>query len=238
MLQTTYFRIRRYATGDPYNMCRFVQGSSLSKLDKHRSQIIDLLKQNLQKTKIFDAIVASGYTGKKSALHEYCRKLVKELSLPYTPKKNTIGVIVKSFPQDTHSVTSTAIFKNLWSGKKLESADKEYLFNKYPALTELEECITHFRQIYQNKDPKLLDEFVALYSKSKIKYLASFANGMKSDLDAVINSVISPLSNGFVEGNINRLKTIKRVMCGRADIALLEAKVVVCRPNSVYTAYG
>jgi len=58
------------------------------------------------------------------------------------------------------------------------------------------------------------------------------------DIDAVANSVTSLLSNGFVEGNNNRLKVIKRVMYGRAGTPLLTAKVVTHRSNSVYTAYG
>jgi len=56
--------------------------------------------------------------------------------------------------------------------------------------------------------------------------LASFANGLIQDKDAVTNSVISELSNGFVEGNNNKVKVIKRSMYGRAKIKLLSAKVV------------
>ena len=41
LLCTTYFRIRRYARGGPYNMCRFTQGSPSSILDRFRSEIID-----------------------------------------------------------------------------------------------------------------------------------------------------------------------------------------------------
>jgi transposase len=58
------------------------------------------------------------------------------------------------------------------------------------------------------------------------------------DIAAITNAVTSPLSNGFVEGHNNRLKAIKRVMYGRAGTELLEAKVVTCRPHSVYKAYG
>lgn len=44
----------------------------------------------------------------------------------------------------------------------------------------------------------------------------SFVRGLKSDIDAVRNAIIDSWSNGFVEGNINRLKTKKREMYGRA----------------------
>ena len=135
----------------------------------------------------------------------------------------------------------SSIAKRINSNKrthKKRSTDTEYIFAKYPALTELENSILHFRQIFDEKNPKLLDWFIAIYSKSPIKYLSSFANGLLMDIDAVANSVTSPLSNGFVEGNNNRLKVIKRVMYGRAGTPLLTAKVVAHRSNSVYIAYG
>lgn len=41
------------------------------------------------------------------------------------------------------------------------------------------------------------------------------------------NAVVSPLSNGFVEGINNRTKMIKRVMYGRCGIDLLSAKIIL-----------
>ena len=125
-----------------------------------------------------------------------------------------------------HYITRNDLFKHLWSGEKLEATDVEFLFREYPFLEELNNCIINFREIYNEKNTKMLDWFIALYSGSSLKSLASFANGLLTDIDAVGNSVTSPLSNGFVEGNNNRVKVIKRVMYGRAGIKLLTAKIV------------
>ncbi|WP_157862845.1 transposase [Desulfofarcimen acetoxidans] len=46
------------------------------------------------------------------------------------------------------------------------------------------------------------------------------------DFIAVKNSVISEYSNGFIEGNNNRLKMIKHTMYGRAGLDLLRAKII------------
>lgn len=51
--------------------------------------------------------------------------------------------------------------------------------------------------------------------------------GLKKDIDAIENAVVSPLSNGFVEGINNRTKMIKRVMYGRCGIELVSAKIVL-----------
>jgi hypothetical protein len=59
-----------------------------------------------------------------------------------------------------------------------------------------------------------------------MKNLRSFASGLLSDIDAVRNAVTSTLSNGFVEGQNNKTKAIKRTMYGRASIKLLRVKVL------------
>ncbi|MDF0544878.1 transposase [Sphingobium sp. H39-3-25] len=43
---------------------------------------------------------------------------------------------------------------------------------------------------------------------------------------AVRNAIVSPWSNGQTEGQITRLKLIKRQMYGRAKLDLLQARVV------------
>jgi transposase len=57
-------------------------------------------------------------------------------------------------------------------------------------------------------------------AKSKISALTGFANGIKQDLDAVTNALSLPWSNGQTEGQVNRLKLIKRQMYGRANFGI------------------
>ena len=56
--------------------------------------------------------------------------------------------------------------------------------------------------------------------------LKRFAKGIQSDFEAVNNAVITPYSNGQVEGQVNRLKNIKRRMYGRAGFELLRRMVI------------
>ena len=68
--------------------------------------------------------------------------------------------------------------------------------------------------------------FIEKYKNSGIKALASFAAGLEKDIEAVENAVSSDLSSGFVEGTINKLKTVKRMMYGRCHRELLAAKMM------------
>lgn len=47
------------------------------------------------------------------------------------------------------------------------------------------------------------------------------------DLKAVANSIKYNVSNGIVEGYVNKLKEVKRTMYGRAKIELLKRKMVM-----------
>ncbi len=63
-------------------------------------------------------------------------------------------------------------------------------------------------------------------AKCGIKEIAGFAWGLKQDQKAVTESMNSEWSNGQVEGQVNRLKVIKRQMYGRANFDLLKARVL------------
>lgn len=54
----------------------------------------------------------------------------------------------------------------------------------------------------------------------------SFANGLKRDLAAVRAALSLPWSTGPVEGQISRVKTIKRMMNGRSGFDLLRHRVL------------
>lgn len=54
----------------------------------------------------------------------------------------------------------------------------------------------------------------------------SVANGVTKDKAAVTAAIASPWSNGQTEGQITKLKLVKRQIYGRAKLALLEARLI------------
>ena len=54
----------------------------------------------------------------------------------------------------------------------------------------------------------------------------SFVQGIRQDFDAVYQAMSSSWSNGQTEGQVNRLKNIKRQMYGRASFGLLRLRVL------------
>ena len=64
-------------------------------------------------------------------------------------------------------------------------------------------------------------------SKIALAGLKNFANGLLRDIKAVENAIHQPWSNGAVEGHVNRIKSIKRQMYGRASFELLRRKIIL-----------
>jgi transposase len=56
--------------------------------------------------------------------------------------------------------------------------------------------------------------------------LSSFGNGIRADLAAVMAALVEPWSNGQTEGQITKLKLVKRQMYGRAKLDLLRARLL------------
>lgn len=86
--------------------------------------------------------------------------------------------------------------------------------------------VMRFRAIMRNRDVGALNGWIKEASYCGIHAMQQYARTLKADLDAVRNAVIEPWSNGQAEGQINRLKTIKRAMFGRAGIELLRARML------------
>ncbi len=61
---------------------------------------------------------------------------------------------------------------------------------------------------------------------SQIPELESYAAGLDRDQGAVLAALTLKWSNGQTEGQVNRLKTLKRQMYGRANFDLLRKRVL------------
>ena len=92
-----------------------------------------------------------------------------------------------------------------------------------PDLTIARTLIDDFQTMIRSKAAAKLDSWL---KSAKASLVGSFANGVEKDIDAVRNAITSPWSNGQTEGQITKLKLIKRQMYGRAKIDLLQARLV------------
>ncbi|MBN2296606.1 MAG: transposase [Pirellulales bacterium] len=79
----------------------------------------------------------------------------------------------------------------------------------------------------RNKKAEILGDWIARARAIEgTGELNRFAKGISDEFSAIQAALSLPWSNGQVEGQVNRLKLIKRQMYGRANFDLLRQRVL------------
>ena len=90
-------------------------------------------------------------------------------------------------------------------------------------LVEAREVVADFQAMIRRKAPAELDPWI---ERAKSSLVAALANGVTKDKAAVSAAIFSGWSNGQTEGQICKLKLVKRLMYGRGNLDLLQARVI------------
>jgi transposase len=102
------------------------------------------------------------------------------------------------------------------------------LLDRCPELAAAAGLVRSFADMLTNLRGDQLHAWIATAQQAELPGVTGFATGLTSDLDAVTAGLTLPHSSGPVEGNVNRIKLIKRQMYGRAGFDLL--RNVFCSP--------
>jgi len=160
--------------------------------------------------------------------------------LPLLPKSvpNRSAATAPKQAGNTHSPNNTRTQRRLDSkllgrlcfrkGKPGEE-ELEMLFNARAEWDEFDRAFPlaeEFVKIIRGQGSMTIGLWIVKAFNSGIKELKSFANGLQKDFLAVREAAVSPWSNGQTEGQVNRLKSLKRQMYGRAKFDLLKARVL------------
>ena len=92
-----------------------------------------------------------------------------------------------------------------------------------PELADAVGVAKRLRRVLRKESDEPLKDVLAVAENTT---LADFAANLRRDLDAVQAALDTPWTTSPVEGQVNRLKTIKRSMYGRAGFVLLRARVL------------
>ena len=95
-----------------------------------------------------------------------------------------------------------------------------------PEAGDLRLIALSFRSALTSENSTKLRQWIESAKRCEFGPVVRFAYGLQKDISAVTAAVESSWSTGQVEGQINRLKMIKRQMYGRAGFQLLRARVL------------
>lgn len=232
MLNTSRTTVKKYfGMSEPVAPQRVYRNNYEKHLD-----IIEVGMQNQQtRAAIFHKMKQSGFRGEYSAFNswfkitftEYCKssqtrgcannQLFKMSRLRFnrmTPRRLSIHVCN---PQWGVCIKSGALSDDYILANEIIGPNK--------LLCNLRNLATSFKQLLKQTDPQILDLWMIQAENSGLDKIKSFVRGINMDRQAVENAIKYKWTNGVVEGNVNRLKSKKREMYGKASFELLRRKV-------------
>lgn len=108
-----------------------------------------------------------------------------------------------------------------------EQADLARILDRCPALRTVDRLVSDFGGMLRQRRGQHLDTWIAKARAGGIPQIQGFAAGLGKDYDAVRGGLTLAWSSGAVEGNVTKLKAIKRAMYGRANFDLLRRRVLL-----------
>jgi transposase len=178
---------------------------------------------------IFRKIKKKGFRGTQRGLGFRFGTIYKE------GKQNngeaTLSSMRRQHLHQTVSPRKLAIYLTNKNYNKILTPDEvdwcEKIREKNSLVGELWTLSKRFREMFEEKSIIRFREWVDQVMHSSFNSLKCFVKGLIRDFQAVKAAIINKDNNGQTEGNVNRLKNIKRQMYGRAGFELLRRKVVL-----------
>ena len=175
--------------------------------------------QNIHK--LYDEVVAQGFAGNYMSVYRAMKKLLKD------------GMIVKavapvSIPIPNLSVT-TATWLLVHPDDRLDDDQRRLRDTLCQISQDIKlaySLVQSFCTLLRERQGDQLDSWLEKAERCGLDVFRNFAAGLRKDYAAVKAALTHKWSQGQVEGQVNRLKLIKREMYGRANFDLLRKKVI------------
>ena len=201
--------------------------------------IYKMIKDGHNQDVIYWYIMRKGFEGTKKQLENAIDNIAK----------NNFGVVFGPvhisylYQKDSIVITRNELLKEITTMNPHKEHTKKMIDNlkliedKYPIVRTAREIYNDFYYVIMGNNSDKLDEFILKYetkkdekddSKSYKSPISSFINGLKKDILPAKNAISFSESSGFVEGNNNKFKLIKRILYGRANLVNLFRKCYLC----------
>ena len=178
-------------------------------------------------SQLFREVQAQGFPGSKAVVRHFVRELKDEYLAPIRTLRQIKQVAPALVSERLSSQQAAWLF--LAPLERLQEEQRCQLERICQADGDLQatyELSQQFASMVTKRKAEQLHAFLQQAKASPFSEMRSFASGIRRDLPAVAEALSSPWSQGQVEGQINRLKMIKRQMYGRASFEVLRLRVL------------
>jgi transposase len=191
-------------------------------------------------SQLWREIVAQGYPGVRKQVARWVQQHRSEPA-PTGPKKyrHSTGARRQTAQESATTNATAATAPALAAPRRLVwlllrssaefDAEESATFSRIQQHSEVAralELAQEFQAMVRQRRPERLDEWLTACLESGILELQSFATGLQHEYASIRAALSEPWSTGQVEGQITRVKLLKRQMYGRAKFDLLKQRVL------------
>ena len=169
---------------------------------------------------LYREIKEQGYTGSDVT--------VRRLTYQWKPSIIQNIQFIKTVPPKLPSVKQM-VWLLLKTKEKLTEEETDFRQKVLENSNEIKQglgLLNKFRTMVREKQADRYEEWHQEVRNRSLIEFENFAKGLRRDNEAIKNALSEKWSNGQVEGQVNRLKFIKRQMYGGANFDLLKVRVL------------
>ncbi len=166
-----------------------------------------------------------GFGGPYNAVCRYLARWWRD-NLPLRLQRRKRTTTVTTFKTPSARRTMWLLVGDAAQHQPDEQAFVTKLLAECPEAKTVQSLAQEFAQIIRERKVDAFDEWMTQAVTSGLAEMRGFVTGLQRDLAAVKAALTYEWSNGQVEGQVNRLKLLKRQMYGRANFDLLKQQVL------------
>lgn len=200
-------------------------------IDPYKNYILSRWQQGCSGAELERELKAKGYKGSGRAMYRYLETL--EPTGPSSRERSSAQVTGQAQSCQANPLLALSVPQATWlffrkdeDLKAQERENREQLRQASPEIETTYQLVDKFLRMVRERTGEQLDAWLDEVKASQLDAFDAFVKGIQQDKDAVVAGLTLPWSNGPLEGNVNRLKLIKRSMYGRAQFDLLKIRVL------------
>lgn len=225
--------VRRYATADAFPE-RAPHRRKPSQLLPYVSYLERRWAEGRRNgVQLWTELQAQGYAGSRRLIAQWvCQRRTEPA--PTTPHKHRRGGNAHPTPEAAPAARGASSRRLVWllmnDPAKLtppEHAALAHMQERSPAIATAYALMQDFVRMVRAQTPAAFAPWLDAVAQSDPPGFHTFAEGLKQDESAIVAALTLPWSNGPLEGFVNKIKTIKRHMYGRATFPMLRQRVLL-----------